>query len=118
MPALIMGAVPPSETAAANGLNTLMRSIGTSTSSAVVGVVLAHMTITLGEGTSAAVVPSMDGFRTAFAIACLVGVVTLAVGVFIPGKTVEGRTAFTVRPSTETEAEASASEPQMLTPKS
>ncbi|MFE2426270.1 MFS transporter [Streptomyces sp. NPDC059373] len=125
MPALIMGAVPPSETAAANGLNTLMRSIGTSTSSAVVGVVLAHMTITLGEGTSAAVVPSMDGFRTAFGIACLVGVVALAVGVFIPGRTAEGRTAFTVRPSAEagTEAEASAeplneSEPQMLTPKS
>ena len=48
MPALVMGAVPVSETAAANSLNTLMRSIGTSTSSAVAGVVLAQMTITLG----------------------------------------------------------------------
>lgn len=44
MPALIMGAVPLSETAAANSLNSLMRSIGTSASSAVAGVVLAHMT--------------------------------------------------------------------------
>lgn len=40
MPALIMGAVPTSETAAANSLNTLARAIGTSVSSAVAGVVL------------------------------------------------------------------------------
>ncbi len=43
MPALIMGAVPTSETAAANSLNTLMRSIGTSVSSAVAGVVLTQV---------------------------------------------------------------------------
>lgn len=45
MPALIMGAVPTSETAAANSLNTLMRAIGTSVSSAVAGVVLTQVTI-------------------------------------------------------------------------
>ena len=44
LPALIVGAVPASETGAANGLNTLMRSIGTSVSSAVIGMVLAQMT--------------------------------------------------------------------------
>lgn len=38
MPALIAGAVPLSETAAANSLNTLMRSIGTSVAGAVAGV--------------------------------------------------------------------------------
>ncbi|MCR3752000.1 putative arabinose efflux permease, MFS family [Lentzea californiensis] len=43
MPALIMGAVPASETAAANSLNTLMRAIGTSVSSAVAGVVLTQV---------------------------------------------------------------------------
>ncbi|MGW6443086.1 MFS transporter [Lentzea sp. NPDC055074] len=43
MPALIMGAVPTSETAAANSLNTLMRAIGTSVSSAVAGVVLTQV---------------------------------------------------------------------------
>ncbi|WP_256862179.1 MFS transporter [Microbispora sp. GKU 823] len=48
MPALIMGAVPRSETAAANSFNTLMRSIGTTVSAAVVGVVLSQMTIRLG----------------------------------------------------------------------
>ncbi|MEV6237699.1 MFS transporter [Lentzea sp. NPDC051838] len=45
MPALIMSSVPTSETAAANSLNTLMRAIGTSTSSAVAGVVLTQATI-------------------------------------------------------------------------
>ncbi|WP_439657061.1 MFS transporter [Lentzea sp. HUAS TT2] len=43
MPALIMGAVPTSETAAANSLNALMRAIGTSVSSAVAGVVLTQV---------------------------------------------------------------------------
>ncbi|GAA2246908.1 MFS transporter [Herbiconiux moechotypicola] len=41
MPALIMGAVPRSETGAANGLNTLMRAFGTTVASAVVGAILA-----------------------------------------------------------------------------
>lgn len=36
MPTLIMRAVPVTETASANGINTLMRSIGTATSSAVI----------------------------------------------------------------------------------
>ena len=60
MPALIMGAVPASETGAANSLNTLMRSIGTSTASAVAGVVLAHMVTRFGP----AALPSENGFRT------------------------------------------------------
>ena len=64
MPALVMSAVPVSETAAANSLNTLMRSIGTSVSSAVAGVVLAQMTITLG----ATALPSQTGFRVVMAI--------------------------------------------------
>ncbi len=56
MPALIMAAVPLHESAAANSLNTLMRSIGTSSAAAVIGVVLAAMTTRIGG----AVVPSLD----------------------------------------------------------
>ena len=41
MPALINAAVPISETAAANGINALARSLGTSISSAVIGALLA-----------------------------------------------------------------------------
>ncbi|MFD4511682.1 MFS transporter, partial [Streptomyces sp. NPDC058457] len=64
MPALIMGAVPASETAAANSLNTLMRSIGTSVASAVAGVVLSQLTISLGSAT----LPSENGFKVVMAI--------------------------------------------------
>ncbi|WP_278263649.1 MFS transporter [Nocardia sp. AG03] len=80
MPALIMGAVPITETAAANGLNSLMRSIGTSTSAAVMGVVLAHMTMQLGPH----VLPSREGFHTAFFIAMAGAVVAIALTACIP----------------------------------
>ncbi|MFE6183302.1 MFS transporter [Streptomyces sp. NPDC056465] len=81
MPALIMSSVPISETAAANGFNTLMRSLGTTIGSAVIGVVLAQMTIELG-GFSLA---SEDGFRVGLMIGCGVALVAAAVAAFIPG---------------------------------
>ncbi|MEU7857457.1 MFS transporter [Nonomuraea sp. NPDC049141] len=82
MPALVMGAVPVSETAAANSLNTLMRAIGTSISSAVSGVVLAQMTITLGSAT----LPSQNGFRLVMAIGAGAALVALAFAAFLPGR--------------------------------
>ncbi|MGW5648613.1 MFS transporter [Saccharopolyspora sp. NPDC003752] len=81
MPALIMAAVPVSETAAANSLNTLMRSIGTSLSSSVAGVVLAHLTIDLGG----AAVPSLDGFRVVLTIGAVAALVALVIAAFLPG---------------------------------
>ncbi|GII57082.1 MFS transporter [Planotetraspora thailandica] len=83
MPALIMGAAPPSESAAANGLNSLMRAIGTSTASAVMGVVLAHMTVGLGPVT----VPSEAGFRADFIIGACVALLAALVVLAIPGRT-------------------------------
>jgi MFS family permease len=80
MPALIMSAVPVSETAAANGFNTLMRSLGTTIGAAVIGVVLAQMTITMGGHALA----SEDGFRTGLMIGCGVAVVSAAVALLIP----------------------------------
>ncbi|MHC5261864.1 MFS transporter [Streptomyces sp. UC4497] len=80
MPALIMGSVPLSETAAANGFNTLMRSLGTTIGSAVIGVVLAQMTISMGGYTFA----SEDGFRTGLMIGCGVALVSAAVATLIP----------------------------------
>ncbi|MFD1543462.1 MFS transporter [Nonomuraea guangzhouensis] len=82
MPALVMGAVPVSETAAANSLNTLMRAIGTSISSAVSGVVLAQMTTTLGSVT----LPSQNGFRLVMAIGAGAALVALAFAAFLPGR--------------------------------
>lgn len=80
MPALIMGAVPASETGAANSLNTLMRSIGTSTASAVAGVVLAHMTTRFGP----AALPSENGFRTVLALGAGAALLGFLVASFIP----------------------------------
>lgn len=82
MPALIMGAVPRSETASANGLNSLMRSVGVSISSAVIGVVLAHMTTELGGHA----LPSQTGFRTTMAIGGAAAIVAVMVAAFIPGR--------------------------------
>jgi MFS family permease len=80
MPALIMGAVPVSETAAANSLNTLMRSIGTSISSAVAGVILAQMTTTLGPVT----VPSQNGFRVILGIGAGAALIAFLIAAVIP----------------------------------
>ncbi|MGP2439281.1 MFS transporter [Streptomyces sp. JW3] len=80
MPALIMSAVPLSETAAANGFNALMRSLGTTIGSAVIGVVLAQMTVSMGGHTLA----SQDGFRTGLLIGCGVALVSAAVACLIP----------------------------------
>ncbi|BCJ34325.1 MFS transporter [Actinocatenispora thailandica] len=82
LPALIMGAVPTSETAAANGLNTLMRSIGTSVASAVAGVILAQLTMTLGPAT----LPTQAAFRVVLAVAAAAAVVALGVAAFLPGR--------------------------------
>ncbi|WP_435828062.1 MFS transporter [Nocardia testacea] len=80
MPALIIGAVPITETAAANGLNALMRSVGTSTSAAVMSAVLANMTITLGTRQ----LPSRDAFQTAFLISVTAAGIAIALTALIP----------------------------------
>jgi predicted MFS family arabinose efflux permease len=49
LPLLIINAVPPTETAAANSLNTLMRMLGTSSCSAVVAAVTTGLTATVGS---------------------------------------------------------------------
>ncbi|WP_042168976.1 MFS transporter [Streptomyces sp. NBRC 110035] len=80
MPALVMGAVPASETGSANSLNTLMRSLGTSVASAVAGVVLAQMTTRLG----AFAVPSESAFRTVLALGSGAALVGFVVAAFVP----------------------------------
>ncbi|ROO85562.1 MFS transporter [Actinocorallia herbida] len=82
MPALIMGAVPVSETAAANSLNTLMRAVGTSVSSAVAGAVLAGMTVAVGS----AVFPAFDGLRLVLAVCAGASLLTVAIASCIPGR--------------------------------
>ncbi|TLS47286.1 MFS transporter [Streptomyces montanus] len=80
LPALIIGAVPASETGAANGLNTLMRSIGTSVSSAVIGMVLANT----ANQVNGVAIPTMHGFRLSFLIATGAVAVGLVFALLLP----------------------------------
>jgi cyanate permease len=77
MPTLIMAAVPASETAAANGLNTLLRSVGTSTASAALAALTTGLVITAG-GTQ---YPSYAAFTVVFWLAAgasaVAGLITL-----------------------------------------
>jgi MFS family permease len=102
MPALIMSAVPLSETGSANSFNTLMRSIGTTLSAAVVGVVLAHMTTQFGPYT----LPSLNGFRTGMLIGCGVAVVAAAVAACIPLRTAQPAAQATPADATPVPAQA------------
>ncbi|MEU6420117.1 MFS transporter [Streptomyces spiralis] len=98
LPALIVGAVPASETGAANGLNTLMRSIGTSVSSAVVGMVLANTADHVGG----VAVPTMHGFRVSFLIATAAVALGLLLALFLPRP--NRQAASQLRASSEEEA--------------
>ncbi|MFD8504362.1 MFS transporter [Streptomyces sp. NPDC059687] len=80
LPALIVGAVPASETGAANGLNTLMRSIGTSVSSAVIGMVLANTANHVGG----LAIPTLHGFHVSFLIATGAVAIGLVLALFLP----------------------------------
>lgn len=79
MPALIMSAVPVSETGSANSFNTLTRSVGTSFAAAVVGVVLAQMSVQVGDYHF----PTENGFRLGLlmgaGVALIAGVVALGI---------------------------------------
>ena len=80
MPALIMRAVPATETGAANGLNNLMRALGTTVAAAIIAGVLTQ-SATVTEGISA---PSMGGFSTALLFGLIAAVVCAVIAVFIP----------------------------------
>lgn len=58
VPTLIISVVPASETAAANGVNALMRSLGTTSASAVLGVLLATMVHSL----SGSQIPTLNAY--------------------------------------------------------
>ena len=80
MPALIMASVPRTEMGSANSVNTLMRSIGTTTSAAVLGVILTQMS-TEFEGLF---VPSELGLRTGLVFGGAMALLAAAVAAAIP----------------------------------
>ena len=85
MPILIMRAVPATETAAANGLNMVLRSVGTSTASAAVAAVLTTVTMTVGG----IAYPSQQAFQHVFVLAAIavdaLGIFVSALAVIVVG---------------------------------
>jgi MFS family permease len=89
LPVLIMRAVPVSETGAATGLNTLMRTVGLSLSSAMVAAVLSGVTITVGG----AVFPARHAYVLVWLIAGVGALISLAFTLCIPGRRADARIA-------------------------
>ena len=81
MPTLIMSNVPLTDTAAANGVNTLLRSVGTSTCSATVATVLAALTVRI----DGAVFPGVDAFRLIFLLAGAAALAATGISCLVPG---------------------------------
>ncbi|WP_158296484.1 MFS transporter [Nocardioides albidus] len=77
LPTLIMRAVPVTETASANGLNVLLRSLGTSTASAATAAIATASTVAVA-GRS---LPSLDGLMLVFWLAAGAAMVTALLGV-------------------------------------
>ncbi len=80
MPMLIMRSVPQSETGASNGLNALFRSLGTSTAAAVIGVVLAPLSVEQ----NGVQVPTAASFQLSFLLGGIAAVIAFALTLFIP----------------------------------
>lgn len=72
LPTLIMRSVPVTETAAANGLNTLLRSVGTSTASAVTAAVLATTITSATKG-----YPTFGALSSMFVLAAVASTVSV-----------------------------------------
>jgi MFS family permease len=82
LPALIMHAVPVTETAAANGLNTLMRTIGQAVCSAIVATVLTSVVATKAGQTA----PTLGAYLIVFVIAGLAALVAVGLTLLIPAR--------------------------------
>lgn len=80
MPTLIMHSVPPTETAAANGLNSVMRTLGSTVAASIIGVVLSSSFV-LSGGIE---IPTREAFQTVFALGAGVALLGTIIAAFIP----------------------------------
>ncbi|HEX6342388.1 MFS transporter [Umezawaea sp.] len=85
VPSLIMAAVPVTQTAAANSLNNLCRALGTSSASAVTGLLLVASTTSVGTLT----VPSETAIVAILLLGAGAALIALLISAFIPRRAVE-----------------------------
>ncbi|QCX29017.1 MFS transporter [Nocardioides jishulii] len=84
MPALIMSAVPITETASANGINSLMRAVGMAAASAGTAAIFASLaTATTVDGTTVTA-PTSTAFTVGFMVCGVFAAVGAVVAAFIP----------------------------------
>ena len=93
MPSLILRAAPRSELAAANGLNSLARSVGSSLASAVGGTILTSQVIMLGGYA----LPSLSAYRLLFAICAAAAITGAVIALVIPAAGAASRDAEPAR---------------------
>ncbi|GGR57861.1 MFS transporter [Nocardioides luteus] len=82
MPTLILGNVPQAEAAASVGLNSLMRSMGTTVAGAVMAIVLTSRTTVLAPGMPE--IPTAGAFQLCFVIGALAAGVGALIVLLIP----------------------------------
>ncbi|WP_168627788.1 MULTISPECIES: MFS transporter [unclassified Cryobacterium] len=80
MPTLIMHAVPATETAAANGLNSVMRTLGSTVAASLIGVILSS-SFTVYQGIE---IPTRGAFQTVFAVGAGVAFLGALLALIIP----------------------------------
>lgn len=91
MPTLVLDAVPAREAASAVGVNTLMRSLGTTLASALMGTLLTSSTQSLGPVS----VPTEGAFQLCFVIGAVAAFVGVAIAAAIPRRASEVATGAT-----------------------
>jgi len=84
MPTLILENVPPAESGSGVGINTVMRSVGTTVAGAVMASLLTSRTITLAPGTAA--IPSQDAFQLCFLVGAVAAFAGGAIALTISGR--------------------------------
>lgn len=87
MPMLTMQAVPHTQTAAANGLNVLLRMVGQALCSAAIAAVLGHLTARSPHGPQ----PTLGAFRVVFAVAGLAAALAVVAAGLVPRVSADGR---------------------------
>ena len=82
MPTLIMHSVPPTETGAANGLNSVMRTLGSTASATLIGLILSS-NVTVSAGVE---IPTAHAFQLIFIIGAAVSLAGVILALFIPSR--------------------------------
>ncbi|WP_179274071.1 MFS transporter [Rhodococcoides fascians] len=92
MPALIMQAVPARQTGEANGVNALMRVVGTALSAAVVGMILTSQTVAFSDHGRVLHVPTESGYMWAVILSLAASALTTVMALIVPsaGARVDG----------------------------